>query len=209
MTARCPHCRTIAAIDVEAGLGACCVCGGARIAIGDAVTTLSGAELPHLKVAESVRISATLWWIAAWASALLSGLLGLSTLIVLGAFHAASPLLTAGFAGAAFWGALATWLFQRARQARRSRSSALERARACAATDVVKSHGGDVDSAEFAQILGLTQEQALLLLAELNLGEFLRPVADRGEPATRIAAESGDPGGADEAPALARSRERS
>jgi hypothetical protein len=168
---RCPHCRAIAGVDVSAGLGRCRVCGGPRIALPDASIARSGRETAQLAQAQAAALGITVsrfGGYAAYAVALLTALFaGMLGLVTRGPVAAIIVLILA--AAFAFGGALLT---QRARRARKQQTQALDQARQIVASDVLAQRP-NLESAELGRLLGLSTEQAELLLAELNVNNLL------------------------------------
>ncbi|HET9958854.1 MAG TPA: hypothetical protein VFQ61_30385 [Polyangiaceae bacterium] len=171
---RCPHCRAIAGIEPDRPAGRCKVCGGPRIALKDPRTLRSGRETHLLRQAEVLQRKRRLSLLFTSLLAASGAFALLATLFVIFIADPGALLATIGFALAAVVGGLAWPLARDARSARRERARLLEQARLIVASDVIASHAQPVTPLDLASYLETTQEDAELLLAELDLGNMFR-----------------------------------
>ena len=179
---RCPHCRAVADVEETPEGFRCKVCGGPRIPLADPGVVKSGREVPLLQKAQRLRMRGAAWTLGAifaGSAALLALLLAVAVLAI----------ASAGIVGTAATGVVVAvpfviaWLaWARARAAKRERASAVEEAWTMVASDVLRDREKELSAAELARALRVSEPRAEVLLARLNLEDFVRArVTDAGD----------------------------
>jgi hypothetical protein len=189
---RCPLCQAIA--DVEASgtqYTRCRSCGGPRIPPHD--SPISEAEVALLRSARTEQLRAGAFR-AGSGFALASG--AVSLLVTLVVFLVTSPAAFAKIAAllaCVIPFALSFIAFRKARSHAQKFDSALQQAWFLAASRLVQAHGGasGVSAKELAQLLRVDEAHAELLLAEVNVQDFIQPPT--GLPARVRVTELSDP----------------
>lgn len=173
---RCPHCGVVAGVDRDRGVGRCRVCGKARIALADPATERSGRETALLRRAEAERRQQ---WIRSGVAVAFGGL-ALFALLVAAVLLATklTVLSLVGFALAVAGGGGGAAFAQQARRATRHRRRLLADAERIVAADMLRSHSGSLAPSELARALGVETQQAELMLAEIEIDDFLHARVD-------------------------------
>jgi hypothetical protein len=187
---RCPLCQAIS--DVEASESThyrCRSCGGPRIPPSKSAS--SEAEVAQLRIARSEQLRAGAFRVGSYF-ALASGVV--SILVTLIVFLVTSPAAIAKIAAVLACLvplALSFFALQRARSYARKFESALQQAWLLAASRLVAARGGQTSAAELAQLLRVDEARAELLLAEVNVQDFISQPSE--SPARVRVTELGTP----------------
>ena len=174
---RCPLCQAIS--DVEAGqppYSRCRSCGGPRIPPSDSPISEAEAELLRSARSEQLRAGA---FRAGSGFALASG--GVSLVVTLIVFLVTSPGLFAQAAAvlaSVVPFALSFFARSSAKEHTRKFDAALQQAWLLAATRLVAAHGGQLNAPALAQLLRVDETRAELLLAEVNVQDFIAQPSD-------------------------------
>ena len=169
---RCPLCQAIS--DVEAAeppYSRCRSCGGPRIPPSE--SPISDAEVALLRNARSEQLRAGAFR-AGSGFALASG--GLSLLVTLLVFLVTSPAPFAKVAAvlaSLVPFALSLFALRSARSHAQKCGALLQQAWFLAASRLVAAHGGKLSAQQLAQLLRVDEARAELLLAEVNVQDFI------------------------------------
>jgi hypothetical protein len=175
---RCPLCQAVS--DVEASQTPYCrcrSCGGPRIPPSE--SPISEAEVTLLRSARSAQLRAGAFRAGA-AFAFVSG--GVSLLVTLIVFLVTAPALVAKVAAllASFVPfVLSLFALRSARGHARAAEAALQQAWLLAASRLVAAHGGQLSEQALARLLRVDQSRAELLLAEVNVQDFIAPASEQ------------------------------
>ena len=174
---RCPLCQAISDVEsADAGYCRCRSCGGPRIPPSD--SAISEAEVTLLRSARSEQLRAGAFRAGA-GFALASG--GVSLLVTLVVFLVTTP---APFAKVAAVLAsmvpfvLSFFALRSARSHAQKFDAALQQAWFLAASRLVLANGGQLSAKALAQLLRVDEARAELLLAELNVQDFMQQSAE-------------------------------
>ena len=174
---RCPLCQAISDVEPsESGYTRCRSCGGPRIPPTE--SPISEAETLLLHSARSAQLRAGAFR-AGSAFALVSG--AVSLLVTLIVFLVTSP---AAFAKvAAVTASLVPFVpsllaLRSARSHAKKFEAALQQAWFLAASRLAAAHGGQLTSLELQRLLRVDEARAELLLAELNVQDFMQAPSD-------------------------------
>lgn len=168
---RCPHCRVIAGVDVDAGVGRCRVCGGPRIALRDPKLPRTNREFPLLRQAQQSALAITVSRFAGYAALGGAAFTALFAVLVALLVHgAAAPVAFGVLAG--LLAIVGVALSRRARAGSANQSKLIDQAQVLVAGDLVAARP-ELAAPEVADLLGMTPEQAELLLAEVNVNGLL------------------------------------
>jgi hypothetical protein len=187
---RCPLCQAIADVEAtEAQYTRCRSCGGPRIPPSE--SPMTDAEVEALRSARSEQLRAGALR-AGSGFALASG--AVSLLVTLVVFLVTSPLLLAKVAALlACTVPFVLWLLasRRARSHARKFEANLQQAWFLAASRLVRTQGPGLGATDLARLLKVGEARAELLLAEVNVQDFIRQPS---VPAARVrVTEPGDP----------------
>ncbi len=164
-------------------------CGGPRIPPSD--SPITEAEVALLRSARSEQLRAGAFR-AGSGFALASG--GISLLVTLVVFLVTTPPPLAKFAAllaSLVPFALSFFALRRARSHARGFDAALQQAWLLAASRLVAAHGGQLSAQKLAQLLRVDEARAELLLAEVNVQDFIAPASEL--PARLRVTELADP----------------
>jgi len=174
---RCPLCQAIS--DVEASdtqYTRCRSCGGPRIAPSD--SPISEAEISLLRSARSEQLRASAFR-AGSGFALASGVVSL--LVTLVVFLVTSPAPVAKVAAllaSVVPFVLSLLALRSTRSHARKFEAALQQAWFLAASRLVRARGAQLTSQELARLLRVDEARAELLLAEVNVQDFMQQPAE-------------------------------
>jgi hypothetical protein len=171
------------------------VCGGPRVAVEDKSVVRSGREIKHLEDAQKERVRRA---VLLAASGVVGGFGVLSVIVTLLVLLVASPGLigTLAMLGAVSIPlVVAALAWMRARKHQNALDSALDRAWALAAEDVLLAKGKDLTAGELAKILRMEEPDAESLLAELSANDVVQSQITAGgdvtyAPSTRVRVEA-------------------
>ena len=187
---RCPLCQAIS--DVEPSQTAyvrCRSCGGPRIPPSE--SPISEAEVALLRSARSEQMRAGAFRAGAGFS-LASG--GVSLLVTLIVFLVTTPALIAKVAAvlaSLVPFVLSIFALRSAQSHARKFEAALQQAWFLAASRLVRAHGNQLSAHALAQLLRVDEARAELLLAEVNVQDFMQQPAEL--PARIRVTELADP----------------
>ena len=174
---RCPLCHAVSDVEAsQAPYSRCRSCGGPRVPPSD--SPISEAEVALLGSARSEQLRAGAFRTGA-GFALASG--GVSLLVTLIVFLVTSPALFAQVAAVLASSvpfALSVLALRSARNHARKFDAALQQAWLLAATRLVAAHGGQLSATRLAQLLRVDEARAELLLAEVNVQDFIAQPSD-------------------------------
>ncbi len=180
---RCPHCKSVADVEPHDKLRfRCRVCGGPRVPLDDPEVVRSGRELPMLARAQRARAKAAAFKIG---GATVGGLGLVSLVVALIVLGIVSPgliatLITLLLVAAPFVFAALAW--QRGQREGREVERHLDDAWALVASDLLRQRGSELTAEDISQVMRLSEEQAELLLARLNVNDFVRArVTEEGD----------------------------
>lgn len=195
---RCPHCQSVAGTEPDGLLRQRCrVCGGPRVAIEDKSVVRSGREIKYLEEAQKERVRRA---VLLASSGVVGGFGVLSVVVTLLVLLVASPGLigTLAMLGAVSIPLVVSALaWMRARKHQNALDTALDRAWALAAEDVMLAKGKDLTAAELAKILRMEESEAESLLAELSASDVVQSQITSGgdvtyAPSTRVRVEANE-----------------
>lgn len=185
---RCPHCESVAGTEPDGLLRQRCrVCGGPRVAVEDKSVVRSGREIKHLEDAQKERVRRA---VLLAASGVVGGFGVLSMIVTILVLLVASPGLvgTLAMLGAVSIPLVVSALaWMRARSHRAKLDSALDRAWALAAEDVMLAKGKDLTAAELAKILRMEESEAEAVLAQLSASDVVQSQITAGGDVTYAA----------------------
>jgi len=171
---RCPLCQAISDVEpVNALYCRCRSCGGPRIPPSE--SAISEAEVTLLRSARSEQLRAGAFRAGA-GFALASG--GVSLLVTLVVFLVTTPAPFAKVAAvlASLVPFVLAFFAQRsARSHARKFEAALQQAWFLAASRLVRANGGQLSAQALARLLRVDEARAELLLAEVNVQDFMQP----------------------------------
>ena len=178
---RCPLCQAISDVETsESQYPRCRSCGGPRIPPSE--SPISDEEVALLRAARSEQLRAGAFR-AGSGFALASGTVSL--LVTLVVFLVTSPALFARVAAllaSIIPFALSVLALRRARSHGKKFEAALQQAWFLAASRLVRAHGRELSAKELAARLRVDEARAELLLAEVNVQDFIQ------QPSSELAA---------------------
>ena len=187
---RCPLCQAISDVEAaESPYSRCRSCGGPRIPPSE--SSISDAEVVLLREARSAQLRALAFRAGSGFALASGGLSLLVTLLVLLVTSPAQGAKVAAVLASLVPFALSLFALRSARRHAQKRDALLQQAWFLAASRLVAAHGGQLGAARLAQLLRVDEARAELLLAEVNVQDFMQQPAEL--PARIRVTELADP----------------